>query len=43
MNVATDLEKYTSDGDEIKSCVKLKESCNYAADFKNNEHEIAKL
>ena len=43
MNVATNLEKYTSDGDEIKSYMKLKESSNYVADFKRNENETAKL
>ena len=43
VNVMTDLEKYTSDEDEIKSYVKLNESSNYAADFKRNEHETAKL
>ena len=43
VNVTTDLEKYTSDGDEIKSYVKPKESSNYAADLKKNEDETVKL
>ena len=43
MNVATVLEKYTSDGDKIKSYVKLKESSDHPADFRRNKHETAKL
>ena len=37
--VKTNVEKYTSDKDAIKSYVKLKESSNYAADFKYNKPE----
>ena len=43
MYVKNDLEKYTSNKDAIKSYMKLKESSNYAADFKKNKHETANL
>ena len=43
VHVKTNLEKYTSDEDAIKSYMKLKESSNYAADFKKNKRETANL
>ena len=41
--IATDLEKYTSYEDETKSCVELKESSNFDANFKPNINSTAKL
>ena len=41
--VKTDLEKYTSDEDAMKRYMKLKETSNYAADFRKNKPETAKL
>ena len=41
--IGTDLEKYTSYEDEVKSCVELKESSNFDADFKLDRNFTAKL
>ena len=41
--IVTDLEKYTSYEDEIKSSVELKESSNFHAGFKLDINCTAKL
>ena len=43
MFVATDLEKYTSYEDAIKSNVSLNESSNFATDFKGSRTVTSKL
>ena len=41
--VATDLEKYTTYGDVIKSNIQLNESSNFATDFKGSRTITCKL
>ena len=41
--IVTDLEKYTSYEGETKSCVELKESSNFDANFKPNINSTAKV
>ena len=41
--IVTDLKKYTSYEDEIKSCVELKKRSNFDAGFKPDRNFTAKL